>query len=115
MITSESEFLNCALNNYNNPQLNFVQEFEEDLLRFRSLNVLSSRYRENDTINYKLIVNHLIILENCFTLSILLRLLDYKIQKENKYVIDTFLFFMEKIDKVVDGVDFKLLKLLNEE
>lgn len=116
MISSDSEFLQLAMNSYDNPHICFIKEFENDLKIFTYINIIVSKYLENsDNLNVKLLINHIIILENCFSLPILIKLLDYKIYDKNKSAIDTVLFYMEKIDTCKHGLDYKLLELLNAE
>ena len=116
MIKSNSEFLQYAMNNYDNPHLSFISEFEYDIKRFTTLNNLITRYRENrKELNTKLIVNHIITLENLFTLPVLLHMFEYKIIEDNKGILDTFLFYMNKIDVSKYNLDFNLLRKLNEE
>lgn len=116
MISSESEFLQLAMNSYDNPKISFIGEFEADLRKFTSINVMLMKYREDpENINHRLIINHLIILENCFGLPNLLKMLEYKIDTENKSILETLLFYMYKIDKSNYGLNFTLLEKLNAE
>lgn len=115
MIQSDSEFLKFSLNRYDNPHLSSIAEFESDIKRFTYLNNLLNRYRE-DRLDLKdrLIINHIVILGNCFTVSGSLMMLKYKILPENFAVLDTFLFFLNLIDRTEYKLDFYLLDILNE-
>lgn len=116
MILSDSEFLQLAMNSYDNPRMSFIEEFENDIKRFTSINVMVSKYLESsENINLKLLINHLIILENCFTLPILLKMLDYKIYDKNKSIVQTILFYMEKLSVCKNGLNYNILELLNED
>lgn len=116
MIKSDSEFLQYAMNHYDNPSLCFIEEFESDLKRFTYINNLINRYQEDKSdLKHRLIINHIIILENCFGTLTLLNMIDYKILKNNRKVVDTFLFYLKRIDTCKYELDFYLLDILNDE
>lgn len=69
MILSENTFLLYAAKYYDNPQCSSIEEFEEDLKRFQYLRKLFGRYHQNGDLKERLILNHLIILYNCFGLE----------------------------------------------
>lgn len=66
MILTESTFLVYAMQNYDNPHCLEIEEFEEDLKRFQYLRKLFFRYKQTGELKERLILNHLIILYNCF-------------------------------------------------
>ena len=66
MILTESTFLLFASKHYDNPQCSDISEFEEDLKRFQYLRKLFGRYRQDDDLKERLILNHLIIIYNVF-------------------------------------------------
>ena len=63
---NESTFLVFAANHYENVHCYDVVEFEEDLKRFQYLRKLFSRYRQIGDLKERLILNHMIIIYNCF-------------------------------------------------
>lgn len=66
MKLTESTFLLHAAQHYDNPQCSDVTEFEEDLKRFQYLRKLFGRYRQDNDLKERLILNHLIIIFNVF-------------------------------------------------
>jgi hypothetical protein len=54
------------MKHYDNPQCTDMVEFEEDLKRFQYLRKLFGRYRHEDELKERLILNHLIVLYNVF-------------------------------------------------
>ena len=66
MNLTESTFLLYAMKHYDNPQCTEMSEFEEDIKRFQYLRKLFSRYRQDDELKERLILNHLIVLFNVF-------------------------------------------------
>jgi hypothetical protein len=69
MKLEESTFLLYAAKYYDNPQCSSVEEFEEDLKRFQYLRKLFGRYKQVGELKDRLILNHLIVLYNCFGLE----------------------------------------------
>ena len=66
MRLAESTFLLYASKHYENPQCSDISEFEEELKRFQYLRKLFGRYRQDDDLKERLILNHLIIIYNVF-------------------------------------------------
>lgn len=66
MKLSESTFLLYAAKHYDNPHCHDILEFEEDMKRFQYLRKLFSRYRSLGELKERLILNHLIVIFNCF-------------------------------------------------
>ena len=81
MILTESTFLLYAMKHYDNPQCTEMSEFDEDMKRFQYLRKLFSRYRQDQDLKERLILNHLIVLYNVFgveaTNMLFMRLHDY--------------------------------------
>ena len=66
MKLTESTFVLYAMKHYDNPQCTDVSEFDEDMKRFQYLRKLFSRYRVDNDLKERLILNHLIVLFNVF-------------------------------------------------
>lgn len=66
MILSDETFMLYAAKYYDNPQCTSMEEFEEDLKRFQYLKRLFNRYENTGELKERLILNHIIILFNCF-------------------------------------------------
>lgn len=64
-LTAET-FLFYAAKHYENPHYHDITEFEEDLKRFQYVRKLLSRYKTLGDLKERLILNHLIIIYNCF-------------------------------------------------
>ena len=81
MFLNDSTFLFYASKYYDNQQCHDITEFEEDLKRFQYLRKLFSRYRQVGDLKERLILNHLIIIYNCFgiyaTNMLFMKLEDY--------------------------------------
>ena len=55
-----------AANHYNNPECISVEEFIEDVSRFKYLKRLLKRYEQSGDLQERLILNHLIVIYNVF-------------------------------------------------
>lgn len=70
------------------------EEFEEDLQRFKYLKRLFNRYEVNGELCERLILNHLIVLYNVFSIKAANHMMFYKIEKKNWPVLKTFLVYL---------------------
>jgi hypothetical protein len=66
MILTESTFLLFASKYYDNPNCTDIIEFDEDLKRFQYLRKLFGRYKQDNDLKERLILNHLIVIYNIF-------------------------------------------------
>jgi hypothetical protein len=106
MFKSESEFLQYAMHHYDNPQCSTVSEFEEDLKKFLYLKKLFTRYRKNDELKERLILNHLIVLFNLFG-EHACRMLFYKIESVDWGILTTFLIYIQRMPEFIPGSTLK--------
>ena len=65
-IKTEEDFKTLALQNYDNPLCFSKSEFVEDVKRFQYVSNLFEKYKKTQLINERLLLNHLIILNNLF-------------------------------------------------
>ena len=72
-----------ALHNYDNPQCETEEEFYEDIKRFKYLKRLFRKYEILGEIKIRLVLNHLIVLQNVFGADVAVTLLLFKV--DNKY------------------------------
>ena len=91
---TEENFSLYAAKNYDNPQCLSVEEFEDDLARFKYIKRLLRRYRETGEIQERLVLNHLIILYNVFGIKAANRMVFFKIEKELWPILKPFLVYL---------------------
>lgn len=89
-----------ALKHYDDPQCEDMEDFEEDLRRFRYFKRLLHRYYESGEMRERLMLNHLITLFNVFGFEPCMRMLEFKI-KEQRYwcSIKTMLLYLGYIEE----------------
>lgn len=85
MILNEDTFLLFAAKNYDMKRAVSSEEFYDDLKRFQYLKRLFRRYEDTDDLKIRLILNHIIILYNCFGPSTTVMLF-MKLEEYHKYL-----------------------------
>lgn len=94
---TEDNLLLYAAKHYYNPQFSDIEEFHEDLKRFKYIKRLVNRYIENDELAERLILNHLIVVFNVFGIEPALKMLELKLNDSHWAVIKPFLIFLKYI------------------
>ena len=88
---TKDTWLLYAQQNYDNPTFTKEQEFLDDLKRFKYLKRLFRRYKLTGDIKVRLIVNHIIVLQNVFGVEAACVLLLYKIDDQYWSILKTVL------------------------
>ena len=95
-LTEDNLFLYAA-KHYYNPQFSDIEEFYEDLKRFKYIKRLLNRYIENGDLAERLILNHLIVVFNSFGIDAALNILELKLDDKHWAVVKPFLLFLKYI------------------
>ena len=93
---NDDNYVIFAIKHYENPLSSTMEEFEEDLKRFKYIKRLLKKYVVSGELKHYLILNHMIICFNVFGEGAI-PLLFYKIDKEYWSLIKTFLVFLDRI------------------
>ena len=96
-LTEDNLFLYAA-KHYYKPQFSDIEEFYEDLKRFKYIKRLVNRYLDNGELGERLILNHLIVIFNSFGIEASLNMLDLKLDDKHWPVIKPFLIFLKYIE-----------------
>jgi hypothetical protein len=105
-----------AAQNYNNPECIDIEEFKEDLSRFKYLKRLLRRYELTEDLQLRLILNHIIVIYNVFGIEAANKMVWYKIEPEHWTYIKPFLVFLnylpvdEKVEIPLDPLIVDLLR-----
>ena len=86
-----------AMKNYDNPQADGEEEFQDDLKRFKYLKRLLKKYHEGGDLKERLILNHIIVLSNVFGIEGAVTLLLFKIEPEYWSELKTFLLYLNMV------------------
>ena len=83
-----------AIRNYTNPHCEGEKEFEDDLKRFKYIKRLLRKYYDTKVLKERLLLNHIIVLNNVFGPDACATLLLYKIQPEYWPALKSFLLYL---------------------
>lgn len=102
-LTEENLFLYAA-KHYDNPTFSDVEEFYEDLKRFKYIKRLLNRFIETGDLGERLILNHLVVVFNVFGPEATLNILGLKLDPKHWPIIKPFLVFLNYVtnDELVD-------------
>ena len=115
-ITPENVLM-FAIRHYNNPHCEGEKEFEDDLKRFKYIKRLLRKYYDTKVLKERLLLNHIIVLNNVFGPDACATLLLYKIQPEYWPALKSFLLYLNILrdDELKDiDKDEKVYKVLKE-
>lgn len=99
MILNESNFMLYAAKCYDVKKSSGAEEFYEDLKRFQYLKRLFKRYEEADDLKVRLILNHVIVLYNCFGTEAT-NMLFFKL-KEYHSMLKPFVLFLNYLPETI--------------
>ena len=114
---TKDNWLLYAQQNYDNPTLEKSKEFNDDVKRFKYLKRLFRRYTLTGEIKVRLIVNHIVVLQNVFGVEAACVLLLYKIDEQYWSILKTVLKHLDYLypHELKDvEIDENILKLLKE-
>lgn len=114
---SEDNFFHYASSNYAYKYCKTIQDFHEDLDRFKYLKRLFTRYQEKGELRERLILNHLIILANVFEVKPAVKMLFFKIDKKHHSALKTFLVYLNYVPDTYETklpIDDKIANKLRE-
>ena len=114
---TEENYLIVAAKYYNNPQCSSTEEFYEDLNRTKYIKRLINRYHDTGDLPDRLLMNHIIVFCNVFTVSIGIKLMALKLEYKYWSVIKAFLVKLKYIlpdDLTGIKMDPNVIKVLRE-
>ena len=93
---NKENFLLFAIKHYENPTASTQEEFEEDLKRFKYVKRWLKKYHESGEINSHLLLNHIIVIFNCWN-DAAIPMFFHKIEEEYWSYLKSFLIYLERI------------------
>ena len=100
---NDDNILIYAMKCYNSPHY-IMSEFEADMKRIKYLKRLFRRYKNGGSLKERLILNHIILLNNVFGAEATARILFYKIDERDYDVLKTFLCYLNIMPETVIGI-----------
>lgn len=95
---TEETFLFFAATVYYNPKGNDEQDFYDDLSKLKLIKKILSRYTNTGKINERLLLNHIIVLANAFTVNGAVRMLGFRFDHYDWRVLKPALIKLNYID-----------------
>ena len=105
---NEDNFVMYAVKCYTSSNC-LMSEFEGDLKRTKYLKRLFRRYKATKVIKERLILNHIILLNNVFGLEATARILFFRIDEKDYDALKTFLVYLNLLPEVVKGIRGKTI------
>ena len=84
-----------------------MSEFESDIKRTKYLKRLFRRYKITKSLKERLILNHLILLNNVFGPEATSRILFYRIDERDYDILKTFLCYLQIMPEIIYGIKGK--------
>jgi hypothetical protein len=103
---NDDNFLIYAMKCYNAPHC-ILSEFESDIKRIKYLKRLFRRYKVTKSLKERLILNHIILLNNVFGPEATARILFYKIDERDYDILKTFLSYLNIMPDMIYGIKGK--------
>jgi hypothetical protein len=106
---NEDNFMMYAMKSYVSPNC-IMSEFEGDIKRTKYLKRLFRRYKVTKTIKERLILNHIILLNNVFGPEVTARILFYRIDSQDYDILKTFLLYLGILPEMIYGINGKNIR-----
>ena len=100
---NEQNFIMYAMKCYISPNC-ILSEFESDIKRTKYLKRLFRRYKSTKILKERLILNHLILLNNVFGPEPTARILFYRIDERDYDILKTFLLYLNILPVSIKGI-----------
>lgn len=109
---NDDNFLIYAMKCYNAPHC-IISEFESDIKRTKYLKRLFRRYKITKSLKERLILNHIILLNNVFGPEATARILFYKIDERDYDILKTFLAYLNIAPEMIYGIKGKNISVVD--
>ena len=100
---NDDNFLMYAIKCYTSPHC-IQSEFDGDIKRTKYLKRLFRRYKITKSVKERLILNHIILLNNVFGPEATARILFYRIDERDYDILKTFLSYLNIMPDVIQGI-----------
>ena len=115
---NDDNYMLFAIRHYENPNTTTEEEFQDDLKRFKYVKRWLKKYDEVGDINTHLLLNHIIIIFNCWN-DAAIPMFFYKIESKYWSYLKSFLIYLNRIPEYPKtglhdiSEDINILKELN--
>ena len=102
---NEKNFLLYAMQHYENPQCVEVEEFNDDLKKIKYIKRLFNQYSIEGVLKERLLLNHIIVFYNVFSVEAATRILFYKLEENIWPMLKTFLFYLNFLPDKIESIN----------
>lgn len=102
---NNNNFLLYAMKKYSNPQCTGIDEFQEDISRIKYIKRLLLKFKKTGILKTRLILNHIIVMQNMFGVEACVRILFYKIPKELHCYLKSFFEYLNYIPQNIPEIN----------
>ena len=102
---TEKNFLLYAMQHYENPQCVEVEEFNDDLKKIKYIKRLFNQYSIEGVLKERLLLNHIIVFYNVFSVEAATRILFYKLEENIWPMLKTFLFYLNFLPNKIESIN----------
>jgi len=102
-------FLILAIKHYDKPNC-LLSEFDEDMKRVKYIKRLFKRYKSTGDLKERLILNHIIILGNVFSVEFTVKMLFYKIEPEHYSILKPFLVLLSYMPDTIKSINGNIIR-----
>ena len=102
---NEKNFLLYAMKHYDNPQCVEVEEFNDDLKKIKYIKRLFNQYAIEGVLKERLLLNHIIVFYNVFSVEAATRILFYKLEEKFWPMLKTFLFYLNFLPDKIESIN----------
>ena len=106
---NEKNFLLYAMKYYDNPQCVEVEEFNDDLKKIKYIKRLFNQYALEGVLKERLLLNHIIVFYNVFSVEAATRILFYKLEDQFWPMLKTFLFYLNFLPNKIESINGKTI------
>lgn len=102
---NNENFMMYAMQAYDNPLCKGIHEFNDDLTRIKYIKRLLNRYDKSKDLKERLILNHIILLNNVFGNEPCCRILFFKVCPSLHSYLKSFLEYLNILPKNIPEID----------
>lgn len=108
---TDQNFIMMALKTYENPACESMEEFQEDLHRIKYIKRLFSKFQKTGELRERLILNHIIVLNNLFGTEFCVRMLFFSVNTIHHSFLKAFLDYLNYLPNEIPELNLKYVNI----
>jgi len=108
---TDQNFIMMALKTYENPACHSMEEFQEDLHRIKYIKRLFSKFQKTGELRERLILNHIIVLNNLFGTEFCVRMLFFSVNTTHHSFLKAFLDYLNYLPNEIPELNLKYVNI----